>query len=329
MKQTKPNNYLILSIVSILFFWPLAIVAIINALKVNKEYEKGNYDLAEKASKKAKKFAIISIVISVVISLFIAVIGFYAFGVRISPVFIILLLLGIALLFVLAIEKYTTPKSKPIVTILLWGLIAFLGYQTFMSVYNPILFNQVKEKRYAEVIKNLVDIRDAQLAYREINGKYTNNHDSLVNFIENGQFTLIERRDSTVIDEEKTKLYGGVEYTKEITITDTLGFVPVRDSLFKTSTRYTKMRYVPFAKENFEFTMNAGQYGDKEDDKIPVFEAFSLKKDILHDQNDDYVAEESQAFSVDEINGDAIRVGSMEEVKTNGNWPKLYDTKKQ
>ena len=31
--------------------------------------------------------------------------------------------------------------------------------------------------------------------------------------------------------------------------------------------------------------------------------------------------------SVDEINGDAIKVGSMEEVKVNGNWPKLYDPK--
>ncbi len=240
-------------------------------------------------------------------------------------VVVILLTIGIVWL----IDKFVPVKLKPVVSIVLWALILFLGYQTFMSVYNPILFNQVKEKRYAEVIKNLVDIRDAQLAYREVNGKYTSNHDSLIKFIENGKFTLIERRDSTVLDEERTKLYGGVESFKEITIIDTLGFVPVRDSLFKTSTRYQKMRYVPFAKENFEFTMNAGQYGEKEDDKIPVFEAFVLKKDILHDQNDEYVAEESQAFSVDEINGDAIRVGSMEEVKTNGNWPKLYDTKKQ
>ena len=89
------------------------------------------------------------------------------------------------------------------------------------------------------------------------------------------------------------------------------------------------MRSVPFAKVNFEFTMNAGEFGEDDKDKIPVFKAFSLKKDILQDQEVDYVAEESQAFSVDEINGDAIRVGSMNEVKTNGNWPKLYDTKKQ
>ncbi len=237
---------------------------------------------------------------------------------------VILLTIGLVWL----IDKFIPAKFKPFLTIALWVLIGFLGYQTFMSVYNPILFKKVKEKRYAKVIENLVDIRDAQLAYREVNGKYTNNHDSLVRFIETGKFAIVERRDTTILNEEKTKLYGGIEHFDEKVILDTLSFVGVRDSLFKSSDRYKKMRFVPFAKENFEFTMNAGKIGDDDDDKIPVFEAFVLKKDVLHDQEKDYVTEENQALSVDEINGDAIRVGSLEEVKTNGNWPKLYDTKK-
>jgi len=28
--------------------------------------------------------------------------------------------------------------------------------------------------------------------------------------------------------------------------------------------------------------------------------------------------------SVDGVNGDALKVGSMDEVNTNGNWPKTY-----
>ena len=86
------------------------------------------------------------------------------------------------------------------------------------------------------------------------------------------------------------------------------------------------MRTVPFAKEGTNFTMNAGEIGD-DDAKLSVFEAYVLKKDILYDQDKDYIAEENQTISVDGVNGDAIRVGSMEEVKVNGNWPKLYDTK--
>ncbi|WP_299886451.1 hypothetical protein [uncultured Lacinutrix sp.] len=245
----------------------------------------------------------------------------------IITVVVVLLTIGIVKL----IDKYIPAKFKRIVTLALWALIFFLGYITFMSVYKPIKFNQVKEKRYAKVIENLVDIRDSQLAYKEVNGKFTGNYSELVNFIENGKFAIIERRDSSVIDEELTKAYGGVETRKEITIIDTLDFVSVKDSLFKNSNRYKTMMNVPFGKEGTKFTLKAGTYSDEEDpeekDMLPVFEAMVLKKDILHDQEPEYILQENQVVSVDEINGDAIKVGSMEEVKVNGNWPKLYDPK--
>jgi len=118
---------------------------------------------------------------------------------------------------------------------------------------------------------------------------------------------------------------------KEITIIDTLNYVSVKDSLFKGSDRYKTMKNVPFAKEGTEFTLNAGEIVDldNEDKKLPVFEAFVTKADILHDQNSDYVNVEKDAHSVEEINGENISVGSMEQVKVNGNWPKLYDPKKR
>ena len=57
---------------------------------------------------------------------------------------------------------------------------------------------------------------------------------------------------------------------------------------------------------------------------FPVFEA-SVKKDILlFDQERDLVIQENQVVSVDGVNGDALKVGSMIEVKTSGNWPKTY-----
>lgn len=247
------------------------------------------------------------------------------FTLIIVAVVVILLTVGI----VWVIDKFIPSKAKPFLTIVLWIFIGALGYFTFMSVYNPILFKQEKEKRYAKVIENLVDIRDSQLAYKEIHGKYTKNYDSLIDFIEKGQFAILERRDTSVIDVEKTKAYRGIEYRKEITITDTLNFVPVKDSLFKGSNRYKTMQYVPFAKEGTEFVLNAGKIQEEEggDKKLPVFEAYVKKAVVLHDQNPDYVNIENRAYSVEEISGDAIRVGSMQEVKINGNWPKLYDPK--
>ncbi|GAL70929.1 hypothetical protein [Jejuia pallidilutea] len=52
------------------------------------------------------------------------------------------------------------------------------------------------------------------------------------------------------------------------------------------------------------------------------------KSVILFDQPKDLVMQENEVVSVEGVNGDEIKVGSMEEVKTIGNWPKTYGTKK-
>jgi hypothetical protein len=221
------------------------------------------------------------------------------------------------------VDKFIPSKFKPFLIIVLWVIIGYLGYQTFMSIYAPIQFNQVKDKRYAQVISSLIDIRDAQLAHRQVTGKFADNFDNLVKFIDTAQFTITQRRDSTVIDAELTRRFGGVTTTKEIVIVDTLGFVPVKDSLFKTSNRYKTMMNVPVGKEGAKFELKAGIL-EQNDVKIPVFEAKVLKDIILFDQPRDLVIQENQVISVDGVNGDALKVGSMEEVNTNGNWPKVY-----
>lgn len=230
---------------------------------------------------------------------------------------VILITIGLVWL----VDKFIPSKFKPIINIALWVLIAFLGYQTFMSVYQPILFNQVKEKRYAKVIKSLVDIRDAQLAHRQVTGKFAGKFDGLVKFIDTAQYTITQRRDSSIIDEELTKRYGGVETFKDIIIIDTLGFESVKDSLFKGDDRYKTMMNVPETDSQFE--LKAGLL-DENGINIPVFEARVKKSVILHDQEEDLIIQENQVIAVDGVNGDAIILGSMDEIKTSGNWPKVY-----
>lgn len=239
---------------------------------------------------------------------------------------IILLVVAVILItigLVWLVDKFIPAKFKPFLVIFLWVIIGFLGYQTFMSIYEPIQFNKIKDKRYAEVIERLVDIRDSQLAHRQVTGVFAKDFNRLVKFIDTAKYTITQRRDTLVLDEELTKRYGGVETMKEMTLIDTLGFVSVRDSLFKTSDRYKSMMFVPAAPEGTTFEMNAG-FLEEDDVKIPVFEAFVLKDIILQDQNKDLVSQENEVISVDGVNGDALRVGSMTEVKTNGNWPKTY-----
>ncbi len=220
------------------------------------------------------------------------------------------------------VDKFIPSKFKPILSIALWLLIAFFGYQTYMSVYEPILFNKVKNKRYVLVIESLKDIRNSQLAHRQVTGSFAKDFDNLIKFIDTAEYTITQRRDSSIIDEDLTKRYG-VDTFKDIVIIDTLGFIPVKDSLFKTSSRYKTMMNVPVGDDGAKFKMKAG-FIEQNNIKIPVFEAIVKKSVLLNDQNKDLLVQENQVVSVDGVNGDALKVGSMDEVNTTGNWPKTY-----
>lgn len=233
----------------------------------------------------------------------------------IAVVAVVLLTVGI----VWVIDKFLPKKAKPFLIVSLWVLIVFLGYKTFMSVYGEIEFNQIKEKRYTQVIKTLIDVRNTQVAHKVVTGKFSDNFDDLIKFVETAQYTITQRRDTTVLDVERTKQFGGVETFKTLVIVDTLGYVPVKDSLFKSDTRYKTMMNVPFAPEGTTFELRAGLL-----EGISVFEASVKKEKILHDQDKYLIKKEEQVVSVDGVNGPTLKVGSMDEVNTNGNWPKNF-----
>ena len=230
----------------------------------------------------------------------------------------------IAIGILLYVKTRMQDKHKPYVLGSLWVLILLFASLLFKSIYDEIKFDEVKNARYQVVIKNLKDIRDTQLAHRTVKGVFQNNWDSLVKFVEIDSFTITQRRDSSVLDKEMTKRYGGVKTFKDIVIVDTLGFVSVKDSLFGFDDRYLNMMYVPFSKDDqTRFELQAGFLNQNGID-IPVFEAFVKKRVILYDQSLNLVLKENQVQSVDGVNGPSLKIGSMNEVNTNGNWPKNY-----
>ena len=230
----------------------------------------------------------------------------------------------IAIGIVYYVKTSMQDKHRPYVLGSLWFLILVFASFLFKSIYDEIKFDEVKNARYQLVIKNLKDIRDTQLAHRTVKGVFQDNWDSLVKFVEIDSFTITQRRDSSVLDKEMTKRYGGVKTFKDIVIVDTLGFISVKDSLFGFDDRYLSMMYVPFSKDDqTRFQLKAGFLNQNGID-IPVFEAFVKKRVILYDQSLNLVLKENQVQSVDGVNGSSLKIGSMNEVNTNGNWPKNY-----
>ena len=214
-----------------------------------------------------------------------------------------------------------TEKNRKIITYVLYFLSIILVFQIYNSIDAPIEFNKVKNERYQKVIERLKDIRNAQVAFKSVNGIYSDNFDSLVNFIETGQFTIIEKRDSSYMQYDRVYR---IDMLREVIVVDTLGFVSVKDSLFRNDNRYKDLALVPIDGIDEKFSIKADII-DKNGYNVPVFEVKVSKDVILFDQNKDLLMQEKESVSVDGVNGPALVLGSLEDVSTNGNWPTTFD----
>ncbi len=212
-------------------------------------------------------------------------------------------------------------KYMRIIKGVLWLLIIIFAYKVYGSIKGPIDFNEVKNERYLKVIDRLKDIRNAQIAYKSVNGFYCDNFDSLINFVDTAQYTLIQKRDSSFLEYNRTFR---IDMLKEVIVIDTLGFASVKDSLFRNSNRYKNMAQVPIQGVNETFKIKSDII-DKNGYGIPVFEVRVSKDIVLFDQNKDLLKQEKGLMSVDGVNGPDIVLGSLTEVSSNGNWPTTYD----
>ncbi|GAA4279053.1 hypothetical protein [Aquimarina mytili] len=213
---------------------------------------------------------------------------------------------------------------KIVIQLVLWVVIGFLGYLVYNSVMGPVEFNKIKEARYAKAVENLRNIRTAQLAYKTVTGRFEKDPAKLIAFIDTAKFTLTQRRDSSFIRFNKILK---IDEPRDTVVIDTLGYASVKDSLFK-SNNHKNMMKVPIEGVDANFELDAG-YINKNDLRIAVFEVKVAKDVLLHDLDKDLLAQEKEVVSVDGVNGPFLSVGSMNEVKTSGNWPLTYGANDQ
>lgn len=207
----------------------------------------------------------------------------------------------------------------------LWILIVFFSYKIYNSINGPINFNTTKNERYAKVIDRLKDIRKAQIAHKDVKGVFANNFDSLVAFIDTGIFTLTQKRDSSYMEYDRAYR---IDMLREVVVIDTLGTVPVKDSLFGSSEDYKSMMFVPIAGVEDSLFKIKADIIEKNGYKVPVFEVKVSKNLVLFDQDIDLLKQENETVSVDGVNGPEIILGSLSDVSTNGNWPTIFDAAK-
>jgi len=237
----------------------------------------------------------------------------------ISILIIIVSIVAVAGLAFLIVNKLPA-KMKPVLSIVLWAVIIYFGYQIYSSIMTPINFNKIKKERYALVIENLKTIRDAELAYASVNRKFTSNFSALVNFIETDSFAITEVKNIVVTEQR-----GRITIDVEKRVVDTVGFEMVKNSF--EGRDYKGMMNVPGTDAKFE--LKTGSVEKVQGVLASVFEAKVDKAVVLDGMNKDLIRQEKEALGGVNVPGEYIAVGSLEDVNSNGNWPPFYDGSKE
>ena len=206
-----------------------------------------------------------------------------------------------------------------IINIVLFAIIVLLAWQVVKSIQAPIKFNHEQKARETKVVERLIDIRNAEVHFKNVNGSYTNNFDSLIAFCQNAEIPIVKM----VPDPTDTT------FTR--TINDTIGFVMVMDSLRAGREQFNinDIKFVPFGANNEQFELEAGTISRNGID-IPVFEARTPYEVYLATPGAAFNDKEwkqrvdnakAEKESINRYAG--LKVGSMEEASTDGNWEKL------
>ena len=206
-----------------------------------------------------------------------------------------------------------------LINILLFAVVVLLAIKVIQSIKAPIDFGNEKNLREAQVVQHLKDIRDVEIQYKQAHNKYCSNFDTLIDFCNNYEIPIV----MMVPDPEDTT------FTK--TINDTLGYVKVLDSLFGKRENYNikNLGMVPFSDPATQFEIHDSII-KRGGISVPVFEAKTPYDVYLSTPGKKFSDKEwetrlnnlkAEMEQLDKYAG--LKVGSLEEASTDGNWEKL------
>lgn len=192
-------------------------------------------------------------------------------------------------------------KIVSMVMLVVWvSLAVFLVY----SIKSSIDEKEQIASAEALIIEQLKMIREAEIAYMQVNGQYTSDWDKLVSFIDTGRFYLTQRSETII-----TLPYGKDSIVVNI---DTLGTVGVMDSLFSGNKwprfNLTTLPYVPGVQPATKFDVWA--------DKILKAGLLVNAIEVKNPRPVDPSRDEESEYNTRK----PLRFGSRTSVTTAGNW---------
>lgn len=196
--------------------------------------------------------------------------------------------------------------NSSIIKVVLAAVILVLGFLIFRSINKPVKFENALNTRGEVIVDKLKDIRTAQNLFRFQYGHYTGSFDSLKMFVKTGKIPEVK-----IIPDPK-------DTTFTRTISDTIGFISIFDSIFsKKNYPLEKLNEVPFSNGDL-FSILAGKI-NKGGVDVAVFEVSARIETYTKDLDKQLVVNRIKEME-DKSKFPGLKVGSMNEASTDGNW---------
>lgn len=246
---------------------------------------------------------------------------------------IILIVVGI-LIAPPVMAKFSSTMSKVLLVVGLLAGIA-LAYQVYYSIAEEIQFQEKKAAIEARTIQRLKDIRDAQEAFADYNGRYANSFDTLLSWIQEPvipiPFKMGTFHDS--LPEVKAYEEGFVIRRNEVdSIAQMLGkdeqaFLEDIDAN-RTAYKIVDTLYTSFYAENFApEARQSKRLPQVSLDSLPYApfkgERFVMKTDVVEKggvKQPTILVQDPTPFGREKVKKDTLRFGSLTEPHTDGNW---------
>jgi len=202
-------------------------------------------------------------------------------------------------------------KAKQIALILI-PLNIILAYFVYNSINSEVEFQQVAKVRIAENVQKLKDLRQVQIAYKKVNNTYSNNFESLIDFLENDSMAIVKaigETPDTLTDAQALELGIISRDTAYVLAKETVfdeAYLSSRNEKFPLN--LSTLTSVPHSNKNY--SVDAGMV-EKGKVVVQVFEISTTYGAVFTGLD-----AKNKSFDL----GSLLKVGSMDEASLNGNW---------
>ncbi|MDR2120038.1 MAG: hypothetical protein LBP64_04090 [Tannerella sp.] len=208
---------------------------------------------------------------------------------------------------------------KIVLRILLVGAILLLAYMCYRSIMGTIEFKKEREYRESAIQARLIDIRKAQIEYKNVYGVHAANFEELGTFLKEKKLPFLIK-EGTLTDEQLEKGMTEKEAVKRGLIRRDTIWVLAKDTLFGAHYNVDSMAIVPVKSVDARFQMDTATLPSSAGYTVKVFEC-GVKYDVyLKDLNTQLLINlKDEVGKMGKYQG--LRVGSVTEINNNaGNW---------